>query len=196
MITELLIGFFLNKITPPDFKPAVKGESVVIYNNVAPQSTTRPTPAKSPKPSPLLKATPTPQPSQSSTSGQIITSGSVLAALNDYRQKNGVGTVSLDTRLQEYAQSRAERLRNLGELDKHAGHKEFMDNDGFGKLGFNAVAENQGWNFKGNANGLIENFYAKSSGHNKNQLSSTYTHVGIGVSGAFTNLVFGGNKRR
>jgi len=152
-------------------------------------STPAPTPKSSVKPSLIPKPSATP----SATSG--LTTQSILNALNSYRSKNGVGNLQIDTKLQEYAQSRADYLKSIGKLDNHAKHKEFMANDGFGKLGFNAIAENQGYNYKGDAKGLIESFYGKSSGHNKNQLNSEYTHVGIGINGPFTDLVFGGRKR-
>ena len=150
-----------------------------------------------PPPSKKPKASLNPKASVEVKGMQIlgINTQSVLKALNEYRQKNGVGALTLDSKLQEYAQSRANHLKSLGKLDKHAGHKAFMKNNGFEKLGFGAVAENQSWNFKGDGQGLIEDFYRKSSGHNKNQLSSEYSHVGIGISGIFTNLVFGGKKK-
>ena len=97
--------------------------------------------------------------------------------------------------MQTYAQSRADYLQSIGKLDDHAQHIEFMASGGFDKLGFNSIAENQGWNYQGDAKGLIESFYGTSSGHNKNQLNPTYTHVGIGIDGSFTDLVFGGRKR-
>lgn len=134
------------------------------------------------------------KPAVKAISISVFSVSEVLQALNDYRGKNGVGGLSLDPVLQEYAQSRVNYLKVLGKLDKHAGHQEFMKNNGFGKLGFNAVAENQSWNYRGDAQGLVERFYGKSSGHNKNQLNPEYTHVGIGINGVFTNLVFGGRK--
>ena len=123
-----------------------------------------------------------------------ITVEGVLKALNEYRSRNGAGPLAIEKKLQEYAQSRADYLNSLGKLDKHSGHEAFMNNGGFDKLGFNAVAENQSWNYKGSAEGLISEFYAKSFGHNKNQLNPEYTYVGIGIKGVFTNLVFGGRK--
>ena len=81
-------------------------------------------------------------------------------------------------------------------MDNHAGFNDYVQNqDGFSKLGFNALAENQSWNYKGDAHGLVSQFYASSPGHNANQLNATYTHVGIGISGVFTDIVFGGGKR-
>lgn len=198
MISELLTGIFLQSNINSYSHPSVKGENIVIERKFeSPSPSYRRLQIRTPRPSKTPRATSTPKPSAAvkpvQTSG--INRDSVLQALNDYRSKNGVGGLQIDSKLQEYAQSRADHLKSLGKLDKHAGHKEFMSNDGFSKLGFNAVAENQGYNYRGDAKGLIESFYGKSSGHDKNQLSSEYTHVGIGINGPFTNLVFGGRKR-
>ncbi len=156
-----------------------------------------PLPTFTPTPAPTVKPKPSTQPSPAVKAATIsnITPQGVLNALNEYRSKNGVGSLRIDNTLQSYAQSRADYLKSLGKLDKHAGHKEFMANDGFNKLGFNAIAENQGYNYKGNATGLIESFFGKSAGHNKNQLNGEYTHAGIGISGPFTDIVFGGRKK-
>lgn len=203
-VIEVLTGFLSNSLISYKNQPETKSE-------VLAQSTTQPI-AKlpqfvyanlekpSPKPSvskqPKVTLRPKISPEAKVPSAEInYNLQSILQALNDYRGKNGAGALSIDSKLQDYAQSRANYLKNLGKLDKHAGHKEFMGNNGFEKLGFNAVAENQSWNFKGDAKELVESFYGKSSGHNKNQLSPEYTHVGIGISGAFTNLVFGGQKK-
>lgn len=125
----------------------------------------------------------------------ILTKQDVLEALNGYRNNNGAGELIIDNRLQSYAQNRAEYLQGIGKLDKHAGHDEFMKNNGYSKLGFDSIGENQSWNFRGSASGLIKDFYARSPGHNKNQVNPEYTHVGIGISGNYTNLVFGGKKK-
>lgn len=206
MIAELLIGIFLHNpfksghsenLPKPQVLAISKinspSPSPVITTDVQkPFTVTKPKASKSPKPSATIKPTTSSKPE---TSTSKITTESVLKALNDYRSQKGVGNLVIDSKLQEYAQSRANYLKDLGKLDKHAGHKAFMADDGFSKLGFNAIAENQSYNFKGDSQGLIENLYGKSSGHNRNQLNSEYTHVGIGISGAFTNLVFGGKKR-
>lgn len=213
MITELLAGllFQSNVSTRFDSSELTRNEVVIERNfpqrpqtsnsENTPRPTSTPKPSKTPRPSKTPTATSTPKPSikpspavKSVQTGSINTQ-SVLNALNNYRAKNGSGSLQLDSTLQNYAQTRADHLKSLGKLDKHAGHQEFMKNDGFGKLGFNAIAENQGYNYKGDATGLIESFYGKSSGHNTNQLNPTYTHVGIGINGPFTNLIFGGKKR-
>ena len=81
-------------------------------------------------------------------------------------------------------------------MDEHEGFNKYIkDEAGFSKLGFNELAENQSWNFKGDATGLISQFYAGSPGHNQNQLNPVYTHVGIGISGVYTDIVFGGKRK-
>lgn len=179
MISGLLVGLLFQTnifsgIDASFFKPEI--------------SITRPTPFPrppfivSPTPPPAGGSTITPSPSATTVkSSTKLTTQSVLKALNDYRAKKGVGSLQLDGTLQSYAQSRADHLKSIGKLDGHAKHREFMNSGGFAKLGFNSVAENQGYNYKGDAVGLIEKFYGSSSGHNKNQLNSLYTHVGIGI---------------
>lgn len=204
MITELLAGFLVSdlffKTNHVPSKPQVLGE-IRVQQTPEPSRYKIPINLEKPSPKPSVskkpQATLKPQASSGPRGSQAsaINTQSVLQALNDYRSKNGAGTLKLDSKLQDYAQSRANYLNSLGKLDKHAGHQEFMKNGGFEKLGFNAVAENQSYNYKDHAQGLIESFYGKSSGHNKNQLNPEYTHVGIGISGAFTDIVFGGKKR-
>lgn len=194
MIIELLLGLFIyfnffSEHNPA--KPKVLGE---INQKVQPKASQFLTSANLEKPSPLPSKLPKAKGSTVVRSADT-TSPAILEALNEYRRKNGAGDLQIDKTLQEYAQRRAEYLKSLGRLDKHAGHQEFMADGGFEKLGFKAIAENQGYNYKGDAKGMIESFYAKSSGHNKNQLNPVYTHVGIGVSGSFTDLVFGGRKK-
>lgn len=204
-VVEVLTGFFSNSLisdkNQPESKSEVLAESTTQPTASLPQFSVSANLEKPPhKPSISKKPKSTVRPKSSSEaivpSVEVnYTVQSILQALNDYRGKNGAGALSVDSKLQDYAQSRANHLKNLGKLDKHAGHKEFMGNNGFEKLGFDAVAENQSWNFRGEAKELVESFYGRSSGHNKNQLSPEYTHVGIGISGAFTNLVFGGLKK-
>lgn len=170
-----------SRIVQPSLPPAT---SIYIGHLQQPEETPLPLPSKKPGKKTAVKG----------VSSSVTVSG-VLQALNHYRSQHGAGSLVIDQKLQDYAQSRANYLKSLGELDKHEGHQEFMRGDGFGKLGFNAVAENQSWNFKGSNQGLISEFYGKSPGHNSNQLNSEYTHAGIGISGPFTNIVFGGRRK-
>lgn len=123
------------------------------------------------------------------------TAQEVLAALNAYRQKHGKGTVSWDQKLAEYAQSRAAYFTSKGDLDNHAGFSDYINNqDGFKKLGFMSLGENSSYGYKLNAVHLIEQIYAGDKPHDDNQLNSEWTHVGIGIDGTATDLVFGGRK--
>lgn len=184
------------KIEVPTPKPAKTPRP---SSTPRPSKTPKPTAVSTPNPtkSPIPKISTTQKPSATTAPATTgINQQTIINALNIYRQKNNVSSLSLDPKLQTFAQNRADSLKASGKLDNHAGFTHYIKNqDGFNKLGFNALAENQSWNFKGTATGLIEQLYGKSTGHNKNQLNPTYTHVGIGVSGVYTNLVFGGKKK-
>jgi uncharacterized protein YkwD len=124
------------------------------------------------------------------------TASEIHAALNGYRQKKGVGTLAWDQKLADFAQSRASSFATNGKLDSHAGFRDFIDNqDGFSKLGFYALGENSSYGFTLEGVHLIEWVYAGDKPHDDNQLSSSWSHVGIGVSGTATNLIFGGKKQ-
>lgn len=136
--------------------------------------------------SPSLTATPQPQTSQNNE---------ILNALNSYRQKKGVGTLSVDSNLQSFAQNRAEYFDSHGGMDSHAGFQEMMNNNGFEKMGFNSLGENSSYGSYGSSTNLIEGIYAGDGPHDQNQLNPEWTHVGIGVKNDSTDLVFGGRKR-
>lgn len=154
-----------------------------------------PTPTPQPTKKTKIKATKKAVSIKKQNKQSSINKEDILNALNEYRQKNGKSKLIIDEKLQNYAQNRADELKTKGKLDNHAPFYQYMKSKkAFSDLGFNNLAENQSWNHKGNATNLINQFYAKSSGHNKNQLSSEYSHVGIGISGVFTNIVFAGSK--
>ncbi len=123
------------------------------------------------------------------------TASNILTALNQYRQTQGKGTLTWDDKLANFAQSRAEYFVAIGDLDSHAGFSDYINNqDGFHKLGFMSLGENSSYGYTLAAVHLIEWVYAGDKPHNDNQLNSKWTHVGIGVSGTATDLVFGGEK--
>ncbi len=126
---------------------------------------------------------------------QMGTPQDILQALNAYRQKNGRGTLAWDNKLGNFAQSRADHFKTIGNTDSHAGFKAMMDDNGFEKMGFNGLGENSSYGYQLIGVHLIEWVYASDRPHNDNQLNSEWSHVGIGVSGKATNLIFGGNKR-
>jgi uncharacterized protein YkwD len=119
------------------------------------------------------------------------TAKEILAALNLYRQKHGRGTLHWDDKLASYAQERAVSFSKKNTLDAHAGFSDYVSNqDGFHKLGFAKLGENSSFGYTLEGVHLIEWVYAGDKPHNDNQLSSTWTHVGIGVDGTATNLIF------
>lgn len=136
------------------------------------------------------------------TTAQTITSNSnssatqaMLDALNAYRTKKGVGTLTIDTKLQAFAESRASYFDSRGSMDNHAGFQDMMNNNGFNQMGFNALGENSSFGDFGTATNLIENIYGSHPPHDENQLKSDWTHVGIGVKNQGTDFVFGGRKQ-
>lgn len=120
----------------------------------------------------------------------------IFDALNSYRQKKGKSPLAWDQTLASYADSRAVLFAKSGNTDKHAGFTDYINNqDGFAKLGFNAVGENSSYGYQLYGVHLIEWVYAGDAPHDDNQLSSSWSHVGIGVSGAATDLIFAGSRR-
>lgn len=118
-----------------------------------------------------------------------------LKALNDYRVKNDKPALGWDSKLAEYALSRAQLYARQGGLDHHAGFQDFINNqDGFKKLGFSSLGENSGYGHTQDPVFIVEEAYGKSASHNENQLAQRWSHVGIGISGTATNFIFGGSK--
>jgi uncharacterized protein YkwD len=144
---------------------------------------------------PKPKAAPQIKQASAATAKGAQTASDILNALNSYRAKKGVGALAWDQKLADFSNSRVSHFSSIGNIDNHAGFRELLNNDGFTKMGFWMLAENSSTGFKGNASELIESFYGKSSGHDANQLNPSYSHVGIGVQGLYTNLVFGGRKK-
>ena len=119
----------------------------------------------------------------------------LLSTLNNYRQKNGKNALSWDSTLASFAKERANKFDAEGKMDSHQGFQDMLSSDGFARMGFNALAENSSYGDTRDPVYIIETLYGQSSGHNANQLSNEYTHVGIGASGKATDFVFGGRKR-
>lgn len=127
---------------------------------------------------------------------RMATPQEIFDALNNYRQKNGIHILAWDTTLAQYAQSRANFFEQQGTLDHHAGFSHFLhDEDGFSKLGFNNMGENASYAGPLVGAHLIEWIFAGDEEHNANQLNATWTHVGIGVNGIATDMIFGAGKR-
>lgn len=127
---------------------------------------------------------------------KMATPQEVLEALNNYRNVNGKSSLAWDDTLGSYAQSRATHFSSISGTDKHAGFDNHLNNEnGFETLGFRRLGENSYFGGKLNGVHMIEWVFAKSPGHNANQLDSQWTHVGIGVTRNAANLNFGGEKQ-
>lgn len=119
----------------------------------------------------------------------------ILTALNNYRVNHGSQKLTMDSKLSEYAQSRANYFFQKEGLDNHQGFNNFLSNeDGFNKLGFTWVGENASYGYKMNGVHLIEWIYASDEYHDQNQLNNVWNYVGIGVKDTATCLIFATGK--
>ncbi len=125
----------------------------------------------------------------------MATPREIWEALNEYRKVQGSQVLNWDTKLADYAQSRAEFLNSQKTTDKHEGFSNFVEKeDGFNKLGFTALGENISYGYRLNGVHIIEWMYAGDKPHNDNQLDNRWNYVGIGVDGLATCLIFGTGK--
>lgn len=125
---------------------------------------------------------------------KMATEREIFDALNYYRASKGVGTLSWNDKLADYARSRADYFVAIGQTDKHEGFVHFVEQeDGYVKLGFDRLGENASFGYTLEAVHVIEWLYAADPGHDSNQLNPSWSNVGIGVSGTATDLIFGGN---
>lgn len=126
----------------------------------------------------------------------MATANEILEALNNYRSLHGSQKLTMDSKLSEYAQSRADYFYQQEKLDSHQGFNNFLTNEnGFDKLGFSWLGENASYGYRLNGVHLIEWIYASDEDHNQNQLNNNWNYVGIGVKDTATCLIFGTGKR-
>lgn len=126
----------------------------------------------------------------------MASAAEILEALNNYRSLHGSQKLTMDSKLSEYAQSRADFFYQKEKLDSHQGFNNFLTNeDGFDKLGFSWLGENASYGYRLNGVHLIEWIYASDEDHNQNQLNNNWNYVGIGVKDTATCLIFGTGKR-
>lgn len=127
---------------------------------------------------------------------QMASAAEIVSALNLYRQSKGVGSLQNDQTLTGYAQGRADFFASRNAMDSHAGFQDFINNqNGFNQLGFFSLGENSSLGYKLNGTNLIEKVFAGDTPHDMNQLSSQWTHVGVGVNGLAVDIIFGGRKQ-
>jgi uncharacterized protein YkwD len=175
-----------------------------------------PTSSRTPTPSPIKEQSSTSTSSSSHTSTQTISPTSfqptstpattptqttapsntqaeqVLQALNDYRSQHGAPTLEWSDKLGNYAQTRADKYAANGATDNHQDFQTLISTPaGFAQMGFSGLGENSSYGYPFNAADLIEKDYAADKPHDDNQLDPTWTHVGIGINGVASDIVFG-----
>lgn len=219
ILSLLFISFFLLIENKPLFSPSQVTVRPALHKiTILPSITLNPsqsiTPIKDQKVSYI--ALPSPTPSQSKNTGDwgvakqvgehtyqirvgndsvMGTPSEILQALNSYRQVHGKSALIWDSNLASYAQSRSDFFIKNGTVDSHAGFNQYLSTEkGFRELGFGSLGENSSYGYILTGVHLIEWVYASDEPHNANQLNAQWTHVGIGVAGSATDLIFGGNK--
>lgn len=127
---------------------------------------------------------------------RMATPKEILDALNDYRVRRGSQRLTWDEKLATYAQSRADYLYSIKNVDGHKGFGEFLENqNGYDKLGFTWLGENISYGYRLEGVHLVEWMYAGDKPHDDNQVNNRWNYVGIGVKGTATALIFGTGKR-
>lgn len=201
----LIISLIYLHLLPSNLPQEIKYYSIPSFKVLpSPTITISPTPRK--KPSPV----PTTDPSPWGVAEQIgehtwtmkinmdpsmATPEEILSALNEYRRRYGSQALSFDSKLVAYAQSRVEYFNQIKNIDSHVGFNNFLEKEaGFDKLGFTYLGENISYGYRLNGVHLIEWVYAGDEPHNKNQLDTKWDHVGIGVKGTATCLIFATGK--
>ncbi|MEP7167725.1 MAG: CAP domain-containing protein, partial [Candidatus Woesebacteria bacterium] len=126
---------------------------------------------------------------------RMATPQETLEALNQYRKIHGVAPLTWDNTLAAFAQKRAAYLNSIQGTDKHQGFIDYVaSEDNVKSLGFWSLGENSGYGNQLLGVHLIEWIYAADEGHNRNQLDSQWSHVGIGIQGLGVAFIFGGSK--
>lgn len=126
----------------------------------------------------------------------MATANDVFNALNSYRNENGIPSLTWDSILADFAAGRTGKFSSNNSLDGHVGFREFMNNNGFEKSGFNGLGENSA-QLSGpmREDKIIREIFGASPSHNTSQLDPAWTHVGISVNGIYVNVNFGKDKR-
>ena len=126
---------------------------------------------------------------------QMATPQDIFQALNEYRRTYGSSVLTWNTKLADYAQSRAKFFVANKGLDSHQGFNNYLTNDnGFDQLGFTALGENASYGYRLNGVHLIEWIYAGDEPHDQNQKDNRWAYVGIGVNGTASCLIFATGK--
>ncbi len=122
---------------------------------------------------------------------RMATADELFTAINNYRASHGVGVIEKHQTLCNIAQTRANQLLKLGELDNHEGMeslaKSQSDFDNMGEILQGGVQPNL-------AVHVVEWGWGRSlTGHKESMLNKKWTHGCGGVAGYFSVFSFGSN---
>lgn len=149
-----------------------------------------PTPVKTTllTPTSVPKTTLTPTPVPISVIVQPSNLQDLLSAVNVFRSKNGLGQLLSDSTLCLIAQNRVNENAVLGSLDDHAGFDKYFK----GQTDFKSMGENLHWaTYSETATEIVENGWAKSSGHLANMLDPKWQYGCGGQAGSyFASFIF------
>lgn len=125
---------------------------------------------------------------------EMTTATELYQALNSYRNTKGKSSLTWHEGLAEFARLRVAELAQ--DSYAHQGFERRLDEGDLpedARSNFRSYGENasQGYRFSGTH--LIEWMYAGDAGHDGNQLGN-WSHVGIGISGNDSVLIFGLHK--
>lgn len=112
----------------------------------------------------------------------------LFSQLNLYRQQNGRSPLSWDTKLADYAQTRANVFAGMQNTDNHSGFDNYLRSGGHNALCFFGLGENSSYGMVNDAKSIIDWFGSQ------NQLNYSWSHVGIGLNGTAIDFVYGGGK--
>jgi uncharacterized protein YkwD len=112
----------------------------------------------------------------------------MLRQINDFRRQNGVGNLSLDSKLNDVACKHSWWMNNNNKLDHYGidGTNPFQRCE---RGGTSCNAENVAYHSAKDLNWMME-FFRNSPSHRANMLNPTYTKVGIGMGNIYATQLF------
>lgn len=187
LLLLLIASFSKDTLSVSKINKEISKENKISKTLNTPTTTSTPTPSPTITPKPTLIPTQTPTRIPLPTTFQVQaveSSGSqdLLGAVNAFRGKNGLGSLSSSSTLCSIAQSRVSENAALGQLDNHAGFEKYFK----GQVEFKSMGENLHWaTYTETATEIIENGWANSPGHKENMLDSKWQYGCGGQAGSY-----------
>lgn len=116
----------------------------------------------------------------------------IFSEINKYRAQHGTAQLSWDGYLAGYAQNRAVHIDQLGHLDTDSDLRKLSLGHGNTFYGFQRVGEIGSYGEPDSSDSLINSLYTL---YNDVMTDPGWTHMGTGVSGKATSVIFGGEKQ-